>query len=100
MNMQANAAFSDAAPRMAAWMHTYTGGVHPRPGALVATGWQASAESSSRQALCVQEVADIEEAIWAPRHGLKGMLDASVCAVVQPASQTQVEPGPHHLRRV
>jgi len=29
-------------------------------------------------AMCVSRVVDIEEAVWAPRYGLKGMVDASV----------------------
>ena len=64
-------------------MDTYAG-TYPQPGAAVATGWHAG--EAAGQVLCMQDVADIEEAIWAPRHGLKGMIDASVQAVVQPAT--------------
>jgi hypothetical protein len=47
----------------------------PGPGSLVRVGgsWDAAEE-----ALCVQEVVDIEENVWAPKYGLKGMIDASL----------------------
>ena len=28
--------------------------------------------------MCITNVVDIEESVWAPRYGLKGMVDASV----------------------
>ena len=84
---QANAALQEAVPRMAAWLGTYTG-CQPTPAALVTSGWQG--REAADQALCISQVGDIEEAIWAPRHGLKGMVDASVRALLQPASHCPV----------
>jgi len=34
--------------------------------------------------MCVRQVADIEENVWAPRYGLKGMIDASLAVGFQP----------------
>ncbi|KAK9793498.1 hypothetical protein WJX73_007951 [Symbiochloris irregularis] len=96
------APFKDAAPRIAAWMATYAG-PRPKPSAVASTGWHAGQEEP--QALAVTDVVDIEEAIWAPMHGLKGMVDASVSAAVQPAGlctksadeATRKLPPPHLL---
>ena len=40
------------------------------------------------EAVSIPEVVDIEESIWVPRYGLKGMIDASVQLRCQPV-------GPH-----
>eukprot|EP00884_Botryococcus_braunii_P022766 jgi/Botrbrau1/9173/Bobra.0236s0005.1 len=37
-------------------------------------------------ALCIPQVLDIEENIWAPKYGLKGMIDASLHIALHPAS--------------
>eukprot|EP00897_Mesotaenium_endlicherianum_P007811 jgi/Mesen1/7058/ME000369S06383 len=31
-----------------------------------------------KESVCIQEVSDIEECIWSPKYGIKGMIDASV----------------------
>ena len=36
------------------------------------------------EAIAIPEVVDIEESIWVPRYGLKGMIDASVRLRCQP----------------
>lgn len=41
---------------------------------------------STCAALAVCGVVDIEESVWAPRYGLKGMIDASISMRVQPLS--------------
>lgn len=80
--MQAHAVLAEAAPRISSFMGSYAAA---SPRAQASTGWQGEAT-----ALCLQEVVDIEESIWAPQHGLKGMVDASVVAAVQPLAQHQV----------
>ena len=43
--------------------------------------------------MCIDRVADIEESIWAPRFGLKGMIDATVTAHFGPLQQVSPLPG-------
>ena len=68
-------------------MHLYCGD-QPQPGAAVQAGWQ-----QAPQAICIDRVADIEESIWAPRFGLKGMIDATVTAHFGPLQQVSPLPG-------
>ena len=38
----------------------------------------------NKRPMCVRQVVDIEENVWAPKYGLKGMIDASLSAGFQP----------------
>ena len=48
----------------------------PNPAAVVGDGW--GQWGPNHRTMCVQQVSDIEENIWAPKFGLKGMIDASL----------------------
>jgi hypothetical protein len=49
--------------------------------------------------MCIREVSDIEETIWAPRYGLKGQLDGTLkvggggTRVVRPGYKRQLQIG-------
>ena len=71
----------DASAAILKWVRLYCGD-QPQAGAAVQTGWQ-----QAPQAMCIDRVADIEESIWAPRFGLKGMIDATVTTRFGPLQQ-------------
>lgn len=58
-----------------AWLDTFR---RPTPAAhaSVSLGWGQHGPREER--VCITNVVDIEESVWAPRYGLKGMVDASV----------------------
>jgi len=72
---QALAVMRAGAPGLLAWLATFRR-ADPAPHAGVGLGWGAAGRLEER--MCVSRVVDIEEAVWAPRYGLKGMVDASV----------------------
>jgi hypothetical protein len=72
---QALAVMRAGAPGLLAWLATFRR-ADPAPHAGVGLGWSAAGREEER--MCVSRVVDIEEAVWAPRYGLKGMVDASV----------------------
>ena len=68
-------------PHILAWFSRFCSGLQPF---VVNTGSEGPA------ALTVCGTADIEEAIWAPKYGLKGMIDASLDVAFEPATASQV----------
>ncbi len=72
---QALAVMRAGAPGLLAWLATFRR-ADPAANAGVGLGWDAAGRVEER--MCVSRVVDIEEAVWAPRYGLKGMVDASV----------------------
>ena len=48
----------------------------PLPDATVSVRDQGGLEKE--EGFCLSAIADIEESVWAPKYGLKGMIDASV----------------------
>ena len=76
--LQAAAALGDASGAILKWVRTYLG-AQPQPGAAVQAGY-----NQGPQRMCIDHIADIEESIWAPRYGLKGIVDATVTARFQP----------------
>ena len=69
---QAMAVLQNRIPQILGWLATFRRPV-PDDNAAVDLGWEHPPE-----AVAVCGVADIEESVWAPRYGLKGMVDASV----------------------
>ncbi|KAK9824153.1 hypothetical protein WJX72_008129 [[Myrmecia] bisecta] len=67
---QALACLTAAIPTITAWIRTF---LLPEQG-----------QSRPRSDLHISEVVDIEETIWAPKYGLKGMIDASLQVDVTP----------------
>ncbi|KAK9857614.1 hypothetical protein WJX84_004993 [Apatococcus fuscideae] len=64
-----------AIPSMHSWLATFMR-QQPLQAGIVADGW--GQWGPNHRAMCVQQVSDIEENIWAPKFGLKGMIDASL----------------------
>jgi DNA replication ATP-dependent helicase Dna2 len=62
-----------AIPQMLAWLGVFRRPEPDQAAGAVDLGWEAGWE-----AVCVNAVVDIEESVWAPRYGLKGIIDASV----------------------
>ena len=65
----------NGAAGLLSWLHTFRRDT-PASGAGVSLGWAQREQREER--VCVSDVVDIEESVWAPRYGLKGMVDASV----------------------
>ena len=68
-----------AIPQMLAWLAAFRRAEPDQAAGVVDLGWEAGLE-----AVCVSAVVDIEESVWAPRYGLKGIIDASVQLRFQP----------------
>ncbi|XP_010532178.1 PREDICTED: DNA replication ATP-dependent helicase/nuclease DNA2-like [Tarenaya hassleriana] len=75
----------EAIPKMLKWIHTFRYSKDSR-GSSVDFG---STNGQSR--LKISEVVDIEEMAWAPKYGLKGMIDASVRVLVESDMNTMNE---------
>ena len=73
--MQAIERLCAAVPSMHSWLATFMR-QQPMQAAVVGDGW--GQWGPNHRAMCVQRVSDIEENIWAPKFGLKGMIDASL----------------------
>jgi hypothetical protein len=73
------AVLREAMPTMLAWLHRFR---RPIPDAAAAIDLGGGGGCAA--AVAVAGVADIEESVWSPRYGLKGMIDASVMLRVQP----------------
>lgn len=66
---------------MLTWLHRFR---RPLPDA--GDPIEVTGGGSTCAALAVCGVVDIEESVWTPRYGLKGMIDASVAMRLQPLS--------------
>ena len=69
------ARLQQAIPSILSWVKRF---LRSTPGPEAAAQLQRPQMGSSQQPLCVQHVVDIEESVWAPKYGLKGMIDASL----------------------
>ncbi|KAK7350768.1 hypothetical protein VNO77_09705 [Canavalia gladiata] len=67
----------EAIPRMLNWIMQFTN-MEERKDPSVNFGFDDGAKN-----VCISEVIDIEEMAWAPKYGLKGMIDASVRVKIQ-----------------
>lgn len=69
------ARLQQAIPSIISWVKRF---LRSAPGPEAAAQLQRPQMGASQQPLCVQQVVDIEESVWAPKYGLKGMIDASL----------------------
>ncbi|KAG9452225.1 hypothetical protein H6P81_005129 [Aristolochia fimbriata] len=69
---EAYSALVASIPKVLHWLACYRNPQEAKAGS-VEFGW-----SGGQKNLCINEVVDIEEMAWAPRYGLKGVIDASV----------------------
>ena len=69
----------EAIPRMLSWVQRF---LRPMPAknATVAVKAGEGVAGGNLRPMCVRQVVDIEENVWAPKYGLKGMIDASLTA--------------------
>ena len=83
---QATALLHDAVPVVLDWLQRFRRPAPDGNAALEVPG-NARGCGPGRAAVAVAGVADIEESVWAPRYGLKGMIDASVHLLMQPVPE-------------
>ena len=65
----------DAIPALLGWLQRFR---RPDPDQSAMLEVRGQGHGACMEAVVVSEVLDIEESIWVPRYGLKGMIDASV----------------------
>ncbi|CAK9275822.1 unnamed protein product [Sphagnum jensenii] len=63
----------DSIPTILGWLHQFC-----RPLPLLGSSGVEFSRTEGNQPLSIPEVVDIEEMVWSPKYGLKGMIDASV----------------------
>ncbi len=80
---QAMARLQQAMSSMLSWVQRFLR-AQPAQNATVEVGPGEGAGGGAVRPMCVRQVADIEENVWAPRYGLKGMIDASLAVGFQP----------------
>ena len=80
--MQAMARLQQAIPSMLSWVQRF---LRPQPAqnATVEVGVGEGVGGGVKLPMCVRQVVDIEENVWAPKYGLKGMIDASLSTSFQ-----------------
>ena len=83
--MQAEKVMRDAIPALLTWLQKFR---RDKPDQSATLEVRDQQHGSHMEAVAIAEVVDIEESIWVPRYGLKGMIDASVQLRCQPV-------GPH-----
>lgn len=78
-HMQAMARMHQAIPSMLSWVQRF---LRPMPAknATVTVRAGEGVAGGNLRPMCVRQVVDIEENVWAPKYGLKGMIDASLAA--------------------
>lgn len=64
-------------PTVLRWMSRFLAPVRG-PRHVLSAGYDQKTRQEMRRGLTVEDVVDVEEAIWAPKYGLKGMIDATV----------------------
>ncbi len=69
-------------PALLSWLQRFRRGEPDQAATLEVTGQYHC--GTRMEAVAIPEVVDIEESIWVPRYGLKGMIDASVRLRCQP----------------
>lgn len=75
LNLQAQKTLADAVPTMLSWVKRFRR-ADPLPEDAGELGCSKIGDPALQ--LCIPAVRDIEESIWAPKYGLKGIIDASV----------------------
>lgn len=69
----------EAIPRMLSWVQRFLRPI-PAKNATVTVKAGEGVAGGNLRPMCVRQVVDIEENVWAPKYGLKGMIDASLTA--------------------
>ena len=72
--LQAEGVMKDAIPALLSWLQRF----RREPDQAAALEVRGQQHGTRMEAVAIPEVVDIEESIWVPRYGLKGMIDASV----------------------
>ncbi|DBA90758.1 TPA: DNA replication endonuclease-helicase Dna2, variant 2 [Trebouxia sp. C0004] len=80
---KAMARLQQAMSSMLSWVQRFLR-FQPAQNATVEVGPGEGVGGGTCRPMCVRQVADIEENVWAPRYGLKGMIDASLAVGFQP----------------
>ncbi|KAL0030927.1 hypothetical protein WJX79_001622 [Trebouxia sp. C0005] len=80
---KAMARLQQAMSSMLSWVQRFLRS-QPAQNATVEVGPGEGVGQGKVQPMCVRQVADIEENVWAPKYGLKGMIDASLAVGFQP----------------
>ena len=79
MYLQAMARLHEAIPRMLSWVQRFMRPIPAKSATVTVRNGEGIAGGNLRP-MCVRQVVDIEENVWAPKYGLKGMIDASLTA--------------------
>ncbi len=77
------ARLQQAMSSMLSWVQRFLRS-QPAQNATVEVGPGVGVGRGKVRPMCVRQVADIEENVWAPKYGLKGMIDASLAVGFQP----------------
>lgn len=76
-SVQAMETLRKAVPSILSWVQRFLRPL-PAKNARVEVGIGQGTDGGSGVPMCVRHVMDIEENVWAPKYGLKGMIDASL----------------------
>ena len=80
--VQAMERLCKAIPSMLSWVQRFLRPL-PAQNAKVQVEVGHGTDGGTGMPMCVRQVMDIEENVWAPKYGLKGMVDASLSAGFQ-----------------
>ncbi|KAJ3163715.1 Tripartite DNA replication factor [Geranomyces michiganensis] len=64
-------------PDLQTWAAKFVG-PSPKPDAVLQTSACTGNDAHKKTTICINKILDIEENIWSPTYGVKGMIDASV----------------------
>jgi len=78
LSVQAGQALLQSIPTILQWVTRFRRD-RPLPGAKVSVRGEGGVDVD--EGFCLSAISDIEESVWAPKYGLKGMIDASVEAI-------------------
>ncbi|KAJ3176332.1 Tripartite DNA replication factor [Geranomyces variabilis] len=81
----AKAHLAQLAPGLRTWAAMFVGPA-PKPDAIVHKDRGTGSGAPEKTTMCISKILDIEENIWSPTYGIKGMIDASVQVRVRQGS--------------
>ncbi|KAJ3168668.1 Tripartite DNA replication factor [Geranomyces variabilis] len=82
----AKAHLAQFVPGLRAWAAVFVGPA-PKPDAIVHKDRGMGTRAPEKTTMCINKILDIEENIWSPTYGIKGMIDASVQVRVRQGSE-------------